>query len=223
MSILAIILVLGLVALVGYVIYLNVSTPRSSDSIIIIGDSQSGKSEVKNSVGIPLSENQPEGIVFSYSGWVLVNDFTSLGYGTKRRIFSKGDCPGLYIDSTSNSFLVVVNTYGATESILIPSIPAKKWIHFAIVVNQYSVEIYINGTLRMYHTLNQLPKQNSDSVITGSNYDGMIGKLNYYPRSLSNAEIDKQSKETPPSDGYVGPASPQYLDISWYIGRLNSS
>lgn len=197
-------------------------SPKPLDYIPVLSGSKSGADETINTLTIPLSENQPEGIVFTYTGWLLINDFTT-GYGKRRRIFSKGDCPGMYLDSTSNSLIVAVNTYGSQETILVPNIPAKKWIHFAITVNQYAVDIYINGTLRIHHTLGQLPKQNDDQLKLGGGWDGVIGRVSYYPKSMSMSQVEGLSRQEPPSDLYQAPAAPQYFDMSWYIGRLNSA
>jgi hypothetical protein len=203
-------------------IYLRVSTPTGSSdpgTVVISPGSISGQTQQKPTVTIPKSFNQPQGETFSYSGWILVNDFT-LNYGQKREIFTKGDCPGVYLDSTSNSILVVVNTYGAPESILISNLPAKKWIHLGIVVDQDAVNIYINGVIRQHHTLAQLPKQNNDPVtIGGVGWDGVLSNLTYYSRSLSASEIDGLSKNVPTDDLHVPPAGPQYFDMSWYTGR----
>ena len=197
-------------------------SPKPTEYVTILESSKSGKEESTNPFVLPRSENQPEGIVFTYTGWLLINDFTA-GYGNKRRIFTKGDCPGLYIDSTSNSLIVAVDTFGNKETLLIPNIPAKKWIHFAISVNQYSVDVYINGTLRTHHTLGQLPKQNEDQLKIGGGFDGVLGRFSYYPRSLSMPEVESLGRQEPPSDLYQAPSPPQYFDMSWYTGRLNSS
>lgn len=216
---------LAVVVVIGVVIFIVrsfMNKPKDVEYVVLVSDAASGKDEKTNTSTIPRSNNQPEGITFTYTGWLLVNDFT-LGYGNRRRIFSKADCPGLYIDSTSNSLIVALDTYGNTETVLIPNIPAKKWIHFAIVVNQYSIDIYINGTLRTHHTLSQLPQQNDEPVKMGGGYDGVLGRLHYYPRSLTMGEIDSLSREAPPSDLYKSPEAPQYFDMTWYIGRLNSA
>lgn len=217
--------VLFVLFLIGAVIYFVVykTTKTASDKVVILSGSQPGNRRSGFYETLPLSFNNPEGIVFSYSGWMLVKDFTA-GYGKKREVFKKGDDgPGLYLDSTSNSLIVAVKTYGATETILIPNIPALKWIHFAIVVNQTSVEVYINGTLRQHHTLGQLPDQNNDELVMGSEWDGVLGNLVYYSRDLSYDEVRKLAGETPPSDLQPKISGPSYFDISWYIGRLNSA
>lgn len=221
MNIAAILFVLFLVgALVYFLVY---RSKGSSDKVVILSGSQPGNAKGGFYGALPLSFNNPEGIVFSYSGWMLVKDF-NMGYGKKRVIFKKGDDgPGLYLDSTSNSLVVAIKTYGATETILIPNIPAMKWIHFAIVVDQTAVNIYINGTLRQHHTLGQLPDQNNDELTMGSEWDGVIGNLVYYNRNLSYDEIRKLAGETPPNDLQPKISGPGYFDITWYIGRLNSA
>jgi hypothetical protein len=119
--------------------------------------------------------------------------------------------------------LVVVDTYGSPESILISNLPARKWIHFGLVVDQDSVDIYINGIIRQHHTLAQLPKQNEKSVALGSNtvgWDGVLSGLTYSSRSLTASEIDALSKTVPTDSLQVAPSAPQYFDMSWYTGRV---
>ena len=205
-------------ALVFFWWYSRAAVPSYQVNIVV--GSQSGKQSKKVSVQLPQSFNQPEGLTYSYSGWVLVNDFGA-GYGRRRTIFKVGeDTPGLFIDSTSNSFIVAVKTFGATETILIPSVPALKWLHVGIVVDQQAVDIYINGTLRIYHTMTQLPKQNSDVATFGGQWEGVIGNVRYYSRALSNAEVFMKSSETPPDDFQKKPGTGRYFDLSWYTGRL---
>lgn len=201
--------------------YTRVSTP--SDRVNIVAGSQRGNQSRAIVYSLPQSFNQPEGLTYSYSGWILVNDFAS-GYGQKRTIFKTGDdTPGLYIDSTSNSFIVSVRTFGSTETILIPNVPALKWLHLAIVVDQQAVDVYINGTLRQHHTLGQLPQQDSNPTIQmGPGWDGVLAKLVYYSRALPSTEIKRLAAEPVPDDLQKKPAEPQYFDLSWYIGRFYS-
>jgi len=216
--------IVGGVVVVGLVIYfLWFAGPRATDGRVVVFDN-SMPGDVRQSfpTAIPRSFDQPEGLTYSYTAWILVKDFTK-GYGTKRRIFSKGDSPGLYLDSTSNSLMVAVDTYGTTETILIPNIPAMKWVHFALVVDQHSLDIYINGILRKHHTLGQLPQQNDTAVSVGGDWNGVLARLVYYPRSLSPVEVKKLVGEKVPSDLERPVSGPNYFDITWYIGRLYSA
>jgi hypothetical protein len=194
-----------------------------SDQVNIVVGSRSGEQSLIVSPALPQSFNQPEGLTYSYSGWILVNDFGE-GYGKRRTIFKTGDdTPALYIDSTSNSFIVAVRTFGSTETILIPNVPALKWLHFGLVVDQQAVDVYINGILRQHHTLGQLPQQTSTpSIQMGPGWDGVLAKLVYYARALRPSEIKRLAEEAVPDDLQKKPAEPQYFDLSWYIGRFYS-
>jgi hypothetical protein len=219
MNPLAIVAVLGLGALFVYFFYYKAPT---FDGNTLLAGTQSGSVQTTNRFEIPLSLNEPQGITFTYSMWLLIKDFTT-NYGTRRVILTKGDCPGIYIDSTSNSLVIAVKTYGTTETILIPNIPPLKWMHLAVVVDQQSVDVYINGTLRQHHTLNQLPDQNTDPVVMGGGWNGVLGNVMYQPRSLTYNEIHTLASAEPPpyTDEVIGKKN--YFDITWYIGRLNSS
>lgn len=215
--------ILGLLIVAGVLVYVLTRPSETSDSVTLIPDLQSGLlSTTRGTSSVAPSFNQPQGRVYSYTGWLLIKDFTQ-GYGTRRTIFSKGDAPGLYLDATSNSILVAVKTYGSTETILIPNIPAMKWLHFAIVVDQQAVDIYINGTLRQHHSLSQLPDQTTDPVVVGPGWNGLIGRAMYYPRSLSYSEIHEMAMAEPPPDNEAVIGKKNYFDITWYTGRLNSS
>jgi hypothetical protein len=212
------------VLLVIVFIYFMIAYARPADSdgrYVIFDYSIPGDREESFPTQLPRSNNQAEGMTYSFTSWILIKDFTQ-GYGSKRRIFSKNDSPGLYLDSTSNSLLVAVDTYGSTETILIPNIPALKWIHFALVVDQHSVDVYINGLLSKHHTLGQLPQLNDAVVSIGSNWNGVLARLTYYARSLNYTEIKKMVNEPLPNDLDRKAAGPNYFDISWYIGRLYS-
>jgi hypothetical protein len=219
-TIFAIVVTLVLIGLILWNMF-GKSTVRDPTAVVLVDGSISGKTGQSYTNPIPRSFNQAEGATFTYAGWLLMNDFT-MNYGQKRVIFSKNDCPGLYLDSTSNSLLVVVDTYGSKESILISNIPARKWIHFGIVVDQDSVDIYINGVIRQHHMLAQLPKQNDSPITIGSDsvgFDGALSGLTYYTRSLTASDMDELSKTVPKDDLHVLPAGPQYFDMTWYTGR----
>ena len=214
--------IIVLIVIVGLITWRVVSLPKkTSDAVDIYSGSVSGKQQKTYATALPRSFNQSQGATFTYTGWILVNDFT-VNYGKKRMIFSKGDCPGLYLDTTSNSLLVVIKTYGADETILISNMTAKKWMHFAIVVDQDAVDIYINGILRQHHSLSQLPKQNDAQIMIGdgaAGWEGVLSNLQYTPRSLSAGEVSALTGNVPTDDLHTPPAGPGYFDMSWYIGR----
>ena len=89
---------------------------------------------VNDSVLVPRSVNGPNGIEFSWSVWIYINDLKYLS-GQYRHIFHKGNdginstsglnfpnnAPGMYISPNSNELTVIMNTYDTiNEEILIP-------------------------------------------------------------------------------------------------------
>lgn len=217
--------ILFILAGIGIALYLIITTSDSGspDMISLIPDLQDGQySTTRAATTLTPSFNQPQGRVYSYAGWLLFKDFTQ-GYGSRRKIFSKGDAPGLYLDATSNSLIVAVKTYSTTETILIPNIPAMKWIHFALVVDQQAVDIYINGTLRQHHTLTQLPDLTEDSLTTGPGWSGYLARLTYYRKALTYSDISTAAGKEPPQLPEEQVGKNGYFDITWYIGRLNST
>jgi hypothetical protein len=196
----------------------------ASSSVNISGTIQDGKKVFNSKKQLPVSKNQREGLTFSYTCWVKIDDF-SYRLGQQRVIFNKGSddlstaCPALLLDAHTNSFIVKIDTYGATEQIPIANIPAKKWIHVGIAVDQDSADIYINGTLHTHHSLVQIPRQNGDTVRTGAlgGFEGKVASLTYYSYFLTPDLVASSMAVAPqpdPNEG-IGPLPP-YFDIKWW-------
>lgn len=219
------ILVAGLVVAGAYWYFSGVPFPSSTS--VIQGAIQDGKKPIQSKQVMPRSINQKEGLTFSYTCWLKIDDF-AYRYGQPKVVFVKGSedlksaCPALLVDGNSNSLLVKVDTFGGQETISIPNIPAKKWLHIAISVDQDSVDIYVNGTLYTHHTIMQVPKQNSMPVHTsvGGGFDGKLANLMYYDYFLDGAGVVSAMKSTPqPDPNDVGGPLPPYFDMSWWTGR----
>ena len=206
------------------IVYYLLNRPVSSSDSTIVTSGQDGKTSTDYSGVIAVSENQGE-LTFSYAGWVLIDDFT-YRLGEKKAVFSKGAddlssaCPALVIDANTNSFLVILDTYGTQEIVPISNIPAKKWIHFAIVVEQTAVNVYINGTLHTHHTINQIPKQNSAPLHLApkGGFGGKIVLIEYYPSKLSPSAVSSLSNIKPPPSKDTT-TYPPYFDSTWWIKR----
>lgn len=172
---------------------------------------------------LPVSVNRPDGIEFSYSGWLRIDDF-AFKFGVPKVIFVKGSadlstaCPALVIDGNTNTLLLKVDTFGVQETISIVSVPAKKWLHFVINVNQEAVDVYINGIVYAHHILSQLPKQNSASVLTSPDggFAGKVVRIQYHPQTLTESDILSKAREQPPTGNEKDQVFPPYFDMSWF-------
>jgi hypothetical protein len=215
-----ILVALVIVAIVWYAIR-NLPT----NSVDVQKYIEDGKKPFNSNIALPQSFNEKEGIALSYTCWLKVDDF-AYRYGQQKVVFTKGpvdlssSCPSLLIDGNTNSLLVKIDTFGATEIIPVSNIPAKKWMHVGIVIDQDSVDVYINGIIHTHHTLVQVPRQNEDTLHTGvgGGFDGKVASIEYYPRFLSASEIKNSMNTTPspdPADKGIG-SMPPYFDITWW-------
>lgn len=220
----------GLLGIVVFIVFSSLRetfTFASPGQTVIQSTILDGKSTFDSNVALPVSLNQDQGITFSYSCWVRIDNF-AYRPGVQKVIFTKGptdlssSCPSLLIDGNTNTLLVKLDTYGATEIVPISNIPAKKWIHVAIVVEQKSVDVYINGVLHTHHSIIQVPRQNSGTVHTGINggFEGKLANLIYYNYFLKPSDIPPLMSNPPQADPSDSTAPmPPYFDISWWIGR----
>lgn len=196
---------------------------RSDLDYSIIDTIKDGKDGKVYQKPLPLSVNRPAGIEFSYTGWLRIDDF-AYRFGVPKVIFVKGSadlataCPALVIDGNTNSLLVKIDTFGAQETIPVVSVPANKWLHIAINVNQEAVDVYINGILYAHHILSQLPKQNSGSVLNSPDggFAGRIVRLDYHPQVLTVSDILARARAEPPTGDEKDQVFPPYFDISWF-------
>lgn len=187
-------------------------------------------------VTIYRSNNANEGIEFTWSVWIFIDDLQYME-GQYRTIFYKGNnnvsstglnfpnnAPGLYISPHSNSLIVIMNSYDViNEEIVIPDIPLNKWVNIIVRCQNTTLDVYINGIItRSIHLLG-VPKQNYGDVYVAMNggFSGNISNLWYYNYSLGTAAIqnivangpnlklvNSNKSVTKPTD---------YLSLRWYF------
>jgi len=203
------------------------STASVSNYTTIQSSTEDGRKSFRSNKALPRSLDQSEGLTFSYTCWIKIDDF-SYRYGEPKVVFTKGSedlktmCPALLVDANTNTLLVKVDTFGGTDTIPISNIPAKKWIHVALAVDQDSVDVYINGNLYIHHSLSQVPKQNNSTVSTGvaGGFDGKLANLQYYSYFMTADGVSKSMASTPqPDPNDIGGPLPPYFDMSWWTSR----
>ena len=181
------------------------------------------------------SVNGPNGIEFTWSVWVFIDDTQSSQY---RHIFSKGNAnivpetglnfpnnaPGLYSVPNTNALKVIMNTYNdINEEIVINDIPLNKWLNVIIRCKNTTLDIYINGTITKSLELSGVPKQNYGDVYVGMNggFSGYVSNLWYYDYSLGTASIYNLVRNGP-NTKMVGSSAmnlknPDYLSVRWFF------
>jgi len=209
-------------AVCGLCYYFLRTTPVSN--LAIIPAVQDGKHDSTYPKKVNPSVNQQGGLQFSYTCWIRIDDFT-YRYGNQKVIFVKGSpnlesaCPALLIDANTNTLLVKMDTFGSQETISVVSVPARKWLHVAITVNQETLDVYINGILYAHQTLTQLPRQNTASLITSPDggFAGRISALEYHPVALTAGDVLTLAAQAPPISSEKGTqVLPPYFSYLWF-------
>jgi len=196
-------------------------------------------------VPILRSNNQNDGIEFTWSVWIYIDDL-DYGAGTYRHIFHKGNDdinytkaptglnfpnngPGLYITPNKNNLLLIMNTFeNIDEKIIIEDVPLNKWINVIIRCEQNIVDCYINGTVTKRHELSGVPFQNYGNVYMSMNggFSGYTSNLWYYNYALGTSAIQRLVDQGPnmTMDGTdMKESEPRYFSLRWFFANTGST
>jgi hypothetical protein len=192
---------------------------------------------VNNSTTVPRSVNGPNGIEFSWSVWIYINDLKYLT-GQYRHIFHKGNdsfdsnglnfpnnAPGMYISPNTNELTIIMNTYEViNQEILISDIPINKWVNVILRCKNTILDVYVNGTITKSVTLIGVPKQNYGDVYVAMNggFDGYISDLQYFSYAVGTNEISHLSRKganvkMSNENKAMIMKYPDYLSLRWYF------
>lgn len=193
----------------------------------------------QGAVTINRSVNATEGIEFTWSVWIFIDDLT-YNSGKYKCVFYKGNdfasspdqqglnfpnnAPGLYLDPNKNNLTIFMNTYNViNEEVTIEDIPLNKWVNIIIRCENTTLDIYVNGTIVKSHELHGVPKQNYGNVYVAPNggFSGYISDLWYHNYALGIGEIAGLVAKGPNTNmkGFnsMGVKMPNYLSLRWYF------
>lgn len=182
----------------------------------------------KNTNYIPiLPSDGQEGIEFSYSFWIEIEDFNYKS-GQWKHIFHKGNsssypnrAPGVWIHPNTNAIRVYMNTQDKIlEYVDIDNIPTQKWLHIVIVLRNKNLDIYVNGYLKARKVLSSIPRQNSGDLWVNmfGGFEGYVSNIQYFNSAINFTTI-QNILNTGPSSAACNDTGdiPPYLDNSWWF------
>jgi len=206
MKIVFFIVIILFIILVIYVVYLAVVAAKAVDknTPVIVND------VIDAYVSRP-AFNLPTvttGMTHTFSTWIYVKDW-NYKFGQYKNILWKGNpsttstatstgnihSPSLWLSPLTNSLKVVTSTSASSgvESCDIQNIPLMTWVNIVYVLNNRTVDIYINGQLERSCALQGIPNITSDPVYITSGspagYYGKIGKTQYFTTALLPNEV----------------------------------
>jgi hypothetical protein len=191
--------IIFLVILIIIIVVLVKRAKKNKTNISVLIDSPTDAFDLKNKSFTV--KNSDEGLEFSYSVWIYIQDWTQ-GW---KNIFVKGSktsgaasnsarAPGLWLYPDTNALHARINTFASpNEGCDIKNIPLQKWVNITYVLNNRTVDIYIDGKLERSCVLRGVPKLNDDPVHVCDNggFFGKISNLVYLRYALKPDEVYK--------------------------------
>ena len=226
-----------------------------SGKVILVNGLQNGSvsstisqdPENKSSITILRSENEKDGIEFTWSVWLYLNGFQD--GSSYHHVFNKGNvatsvstseypgtntpnnAPGLYINPNYDGFRVIMNSFANPyqEVIEVTDLPMSKWINIVIRVQDKNCDIYVNGRLVKRRIMTDVVKQNYDDVHVSMNggFSGYLSNLTYYNRSISITQIQDIISVGPNLKPIskaldLTTSAPKYLSNRWYFDQTSA-
>ena len=196
-----------------------------------------------NSITIQRSNNQNDGIEFTWSVWLLRNTTESnLLYNN---IFNKGssnynssglaelgNAPGMYfynVNSDENAIKIVMDTVAVNttaaikEEVIVSNLPLARWFNLVIRMENKIMDIYVNGVVTKRVAFENVPFQNYRNVLVCQNggFDGNLSDLRYFNSALSVFQIMNIVEAGPNlrSADDDNNTKYNYLASSWYMNN----
>ena len=220
-NIFSMILIVVFVVFIVYLVYnyIRTSNKMSKESPVIV-NTEVDAFVAREPVDLPQITS---GLAHSYSTWIYVKDF-NYNFGAQKHILWKGNpsvdiegdttgddgkimSPQIYLYPETNTLGINTTTTfsGATpESTDIQNIPLMKWVHICYILNNRSVDVYINGKLERSTALRGIPVITNDPLwITygtpkiSPGFYGKIGKTQYFTRAISPVEVSNLYNQGP--------------------------
>ena len=233
---------------IGTVLISYAYTPSSSPILIdgMIDAKQQVKitqdPSLKGSKPILRSQNENNGLVFTWSVWINIEDL-QYKKGEYKHIFHKGNtnfnmtelpygmnypnnAPGLYIAPSTNDLIVVMNTFdNIIDEVVINDIPLNKWLSVIIRVDeQQRLDVYINGRLIKRHIMESVSRQNYDDVYVSMNggFSGHTSNLRYFNKALGPSEMQDIVSKGPSlhlvhNSNNTSKTDAHFLSNRWYL------
>ena len=224
-----------------YITHANTNPSKVIDGMIDASSQYTFEQDPSNkqSMTIYRSTNENNGVEFTWSVYLFINDNLP---NQISHIFSKGssppangyatiNAPGLYMDTTKqsqNDLIVCMDSFSLpSEKITVSNVPRNKWVNVIIRCKNTTVDVYMNGLIAQSFQLRGVPKQNYASVLVGYNRglpESKLSNLFYYNYALSIGEIQRINYQGPnlnmaKNSGGAETTKPpaDYLSLRWYV------
>ena len=159
----------------------------------------SGKTEIT----VLASEIETSKTNFSYSMWVYIDDWNHR-YGENKVILVRQDengnsNPKIYLGDDINDLTVEIqcydNNYNDSPTLhecTVKNIKMQKWVHIVTVVNNRTLDIYVDGKLVRTCLLPGVPKLDNEadiSITPDGGFSGFTSNVEFYNYVLNPQDV----------------------------------
>ena len=196
-----------------FVRYFQRFVDRSKMDIPLFAKTKSGRKVMvlqqdksqPDAVPVTRSKNQPQGVEFSYSLWMYIEDL-DYNHGKIRPILMKGSesgwpnqAPAIYINANNNLQFTVNTLKTPYNKLEVSNIPVNKWIHLVLSVGHKTMRVFVNGNLVKQLQLDDYPKQNEGDIYLNprGGFSGYISRVWYHAYALDARQILTELRHGP--------------------------
>ena len=195
------ILIFVLIVLIFYIIYYSKIFDSSTDLVSNVTDADVHSTISKDD--IDAYQNN-----YTYSIWFYIDDW-NYKYGEPKVLLSRRDNmngfnPLVYFDPTENNVSTMISCYGSDpqqpdEKFIckVKNINLQKWVNLILVMNNRTLDVYLNGKLTKTCMLPGVPRINNNvdvQITPGNNpanldtnpgFKGYVSKMKFFSYDLS--------------------------------------
>lgn len=218
------IFILLVIGMVMYWLYRAIVQSRKGDvenPILVPGSIDAIDSKNSKSWKLPVSSNSNSpSMAFTISFWMYIADW-KYRFGEPKAILLKdvsrgridrrrNPAPGIWLDAEKNNLIVQTSVFdrkgGRFQTCNVSNIPIQKWVHVAYVLDNRTVDVYVDCKLERScvltgvpklnnHKLHLFPKTRNSSGKTG--FSGQLSSLRYFSNALRPVDIARLCNEGP--------------------------
>jgi hypothetical protein len=199
-----------LVAYLSIVFYIKVWL--QDRQVVFEGLEDSRLTKVVNGKYLRLN-NHNKGYGGSISFWLYVSDWDH-NFNIEKNIFQK-DGIKMYFGAESNDLVLETKVYNSNKSerVVYRDIPIQKWMHITVIIDNRTLDLWVNDKLYSSKTLSNIPKiDDNQQLVINSNggFGGYISRFYTYNHILSKKYITFMANGNPINRSMIG-----YLKRFW--------
>ena len=201
-----ILLILVILLIITY-LYVNYKYAKKNEPILVYNKTLFNDNKKLRPVNI---EKSKEGIQLTYNLWFYIknapeNAAWNSSFKSPKVILSQGYSPAIAIIPFSNKLIFGITSACQYYTYEISYIPSQKWTNIIMILNNRTVDFFINSKLLKSIMLPYIPDINTQLIDFFPDNDklfGYIANARYYNRALSKQEVialyDSNKNNNPP-------------------------